>query len=158
MHRLPGSRRPRASGERGSGLRDEQRSNVARSRVCLYTLEAVESAVDVDAVASSRSTNSSISADRASAKFRSVAITRKPHFSRTRRDATLSDATRAGSGRARSTLKKASRASVAIPFAPVGAADPVRDLALAAVTPGPDRSGDLAVDDDNPGEHRFVGS
>ena len=87
----------------------------------LYTLEAVESPVDVDAVSSSRSTSSSISADRASAKFRSVAITRNP-------------------------------------FAPVGAADPVRDLALAALTPGPDRSGDVAVDDDDSVEHRFVGS
>jgi hypothetical protein len=39
---------------------------------------------------SSRNTNSSISRERASAKPRSVATTRKPHFSSTRRDATLS--------------------------------------------------------------------
>jgi hypothetical protein len=39
---------------------------------------------------SSRSTTSSISPERASAKLRSVAMTRKPHFSRTRCDAALS--------------------------------------------------------------------
>jgi hypothetical protein len=44
------------------------------------------------------------------------------------------------------------------PFAPVRPADPVRHLALAGVAPGPDRSGDLIVDDDDPGEHRLVGS
>jgi hypothetical protein len=41
-------------------------------------------------VSSSRSTNSSISPERASAKLRSVAMMRKPHYSRTRHDATLS--------------------------------------------------------------------
>ena len=49
----------------------------------------------VGASSSSRSTSSSISAERAPAKPRSVAMTRKPHFSRTRRDAMLSWATRA---------------------------------------------------------------
>jgi hypothetical protein len=39
---------------------------------------------------SSRSTSSSISAEGALAKLRSVAMTRKPHFSSTRREATLS--------------------------------------------------------------------
>src|SRR5215210_8493258 len=40
-----------------------------------------------EASSSSRSTSSSTSAERASATFRSVATTRKPHFSRTRREA-----------------------------------------------------------------------
>jgi hypothetical protein len=44
------------------------------------------------------------------------------------------------------------------PFAPVGAADPVRHLALAGLAPGPDGSGDVVVDDDDSVEHRLVGS
>src|SRR5204862_7813977 len=43
------------------------------------------------------------------------------------------------------------------PLAPVGAADPVRDLALVGVTPRPDRSSDFAVDDDRSGGHGLVG-
>jgi hypothetical protein len=35
------------------------------------------------------------------------------------------------------------------PFAPVGAADPVRHLALAGGAPGPDRSDDFVADDDD---------
>jgi hypothetical protein len=44
------------------------------------------------------------------------------------------------------------------PSAPVGTTDPVRDLALARVTPRPNRSGDVVVEDDDPGEHRLVSS
>jgi hypothetical protein len=44
------------------------------------------------------------------------------------------------------------------PFAPVGTTDPGPHLALAGVAPGPDRPGDVVVDDDDPGEHRLVGS
>jgi hypothetical protein len=46
---------------------------------------------------------------------RSVATTQEPLFSSTRRDATLSEATRARSGRDTSILRNASRAAVAIP-------------------------------------------
>jgi hypothetical protein len=55
--------------------------------------------------ASSRSRISAISADRACAKPRSIPVTRKPHFSRTRSDARLSCATRALSGREESTAR-----------------------------------------------------
>ena len=47
---------------------------------------------------------------------------------------------------------------MAIPFPPVGTADPVRDLTLTGVTPRPNRSGDFAVDDDGSGDLTLVGS
>src|SRR5919198_288564 len=83
-------------------------------RLALFRRRCVTQAADPGP--SSRSTSSSISAERASAKPRSVAMTRKPHFSRTRRDATLSEATRAWRGRDRSTARNALRAAVAIPL------------------------------------------
>jgi hypothetical protein len=54
-----------------------------------------------------------------------------------------------------STAKNALRAQVAIP-APLGAADPIRDLALIRVAPGANRSGDFAVGDDRSGDHGLV--
>src|SRR5262249_21383007 len=44
------------------------------------------------------------------------------------------------------------------PLPPVGPAHPVRDLALAGVSPRANRSGDFAVDDDGSVDHRLVGS
>ena len=85
---------------------------------------------------------------RAGAKEASVPMMVKPAFWRTLREARLSLAARACSGRMVTSLSRSSRASVAIPRPPGSTIDPVGDLGLVPGHEAGDAADELPVTGD----------